>query len=145
MPAKINRRLWAQARAILFARESVCAICKEAPGIEADHIIPRFIGGSKYAQENLQALCSPCHMAKDSHIKKVVGGLVHKGQPKDQMWYVPLALGYGLGRTRKGVQPQLPEANTAEEVLAYNKQVIAMRREHAKLYFALQRDKGALG
>jgi len=45
-------------------KHPVCEACNSAPTECTDHIIPLVEGGDKYAEENLQALCVPCHNAK---------------------------------------------------------------------------------
>lgn len=50
-------------RALLLAQEPVCRTCKRALATEADHIVPRYRGGSD-DMENLQGLCGPCHKRK---------------------------------------------------------------------------------
>lgn len=53
---------WQRARRQVLDEEPRCRSCGN-PAIEVDHIVPTFRGGSS-ERENLQALCSSCHLAK---------------------------------------------------------------------------------
>ena len=51
---------WPALRAACLARDSwTCQACG-APATDADHVIPRALGGPD-TLENLRALCGPCH------------------------------------------------------------------------------------
>lgn len=66
-------------RAMLLAQEPICRACKRALATEADHIVPRYRGGSDDIT-NLQPLCSPCHKAKTARESAEAKG--HKYRPR---------------------------------------------------------------
>ena len=41
-----------------------CCDCGKSGRLELDHILAVRFGGDKWAEDNLQALCRPCHFAK---------------------------------------------------------------------------------
>lgn len=51
-------------RRMILARDPWCKMCNRAPATEADHIIPISRGGERFALDNGQALCKPCHSRK---------------------------------------------------------------------------------
>ena len=57
-------RQWKKNRALYISKHPLCEACEKAgqlvPATEVHHIIPLDKGGSN-ADENLQALCKPCH------------------------------------------------------------------------------------
>ena len=56
---------WKKMRAIILARNPVCAACQAAPATDLDHIVPH--KGDKalfFNLDNTQPLCRPCHQAK---------------------------------------------------------------------------------
>ena len=67
---KINARYdhaWRKIRNRFIAAHPLCVHCQDhgrvTPATEVDHIIPLKHGGT-HAENNLQALCKPCHSAK---------------------------------------------------------------------------------
>ena len=63
--AALNRRRWQWVRLKVFERDKWrCRRCGRAGKLEADHVTPLHRGGDPYDQDNLQALCRPCHVAK---------------------------------------------------------------------------------
>lgn len=59
---------WKRSRARIMARDMhLCQVCQRngraTPATEVDHITPLSLGGSDDDQ-NLQAICEPCHKAK---------------------------------------------------------------------------------
>lgn len=57
-------RQWKKIRALYISKHPLCEECEKAgrlvPATEVHHIVPLAEGGSN-ADENLQALCKPCH------------------------------------------------------------------------------------
>jgi 5-methylcytosine-specific restriction protein A len=55
---------WQQTRKVVLAQEPVCRMCRNAVATLVDHIVPIVDGGSRLEYENLQPLCSRCHVTK---------------------------------------------------------------------------------
>ena len=63
-------RAWQEIRAAILARDrGLCQVCAAAGRVqlaaEVDHVRPLAEGGTD-APENLQSLCTPCHLVKSS-------------------------------------------------------------------------------
>ena len=62
---KLDRRRWAKIRLQVLERDGYrCVKCGKAGRLEVDHVLPAFRGGDLYEENNLQALCRSCHIAK---------------------------------------------------------------------------------
>ena len=61
---------WKRIRLEHLAEEPLCRNCKVRGYVtlatEVDHIKPLWEGGQEYDRNNLQSLCSPCHIEKTS-------------------------------------------------------------------------------
>lgn len=60
-------RRWQKIRALYLAKHPLCVECQKAgkltPATEVHHVVPVSAGGSD-AENNLMALCKPCHSRK---------------------------------------------------------------------------------
>jgi len=56
--------LWLKARAVVMMEEPICRMCQKRETTMVDHVIPRKLGGSDLARDNLQGLCAHCHAIK---------------------------------------------------------------------------------
>ena len=54
---------WRQLRRRILARNPTCTICRQAPAVEVDHIIPRSQGGTD-DESNLRATCRLCNRSR---------------------------------------------------------------------------------
>ena len=60
-------RRWAQVRLIILDRAGWrCESCGRAAPLEVHHRVPLADGGAPYAQQNLRAVCRPCHYGEHS-------------------------------------------------------------------------------
>jgi hypothetical protein len=60
-------------RVKMYKQDYCCAFCKEKlrPDHEFDHIIPRECGGES-SYQNMQVLCTGCHMFKSSYLDRTI-------------------------------------------------------------------------
>ena len=62
---KVNKRRWEAVKMAAHDRDSWrCVACGMAGRLEADHIKPLAAGGEIYDLENVQTLCTGCHLQK---------------------------------------------------------------------------------
>lgn len=65
---------WKRIRLEHLASEPLCRKCRKYDRVtlaeEVDHIKPLWEGGEEYDRDNLQSLCSPCHIEKTSEEAK---------------------------------------------------------------------------
>lgn len=65
---------WKRIRLEHLADEPLCRMCTQQSRVtlatEVDHIKPLWEGGQEYDRDNLQSLCSPCHIIKTSEEAK---------------------------------------------------------------------------
>ena len=63
-------RKWQRIRARQLRHHPLCAVCMEqglvTQATEVDHITPLDQGGTDH-EDNLQSLCTPCHVVKTQH------------------------------------------------------------------------------
>ena len=60
---------WARLRVLVLQRNPVCAACRDAAAVEADHIVPLGEGGAD-GLGNMQGLCRRCHRLKSAADKR---------------------------------------------------------------------------
>jgi len=67
-----NTTRWRLIRDLAFKRDKgICARCKYAPAVIADHIIEIEDGGAKFELSNIQILCRSCHNIKTAEARKM--------------------------------------------------------------------------
>ena len=68
MGSLYDTEVWDRLRKAILAREPLCRLCakegKNEKATQVDHILPISRGGRRFAEDNLQPLCAPCHSAK---------------------------------------------------------------------------------
>ena len=66
----------------LYKQDYCCAFCKDKlrPDHEFDHIIPRECGGES-SYQNMQILCTGCHMFKSSYLDRTIIRPLMKNNP----------------------------------------------------------------
>ncbi|MBW3518327.1 HNH endonuclease [Flavobacterium sp. NKUCC04_CG] len=68
-----NSRTWRKLRRFFLDNNPLCVRCEAngmiIPATVADHIIPINKGGEPLNENNLQALCTPCHNSKSARDK----------------------------------------------------------------------------
>jgi 5-methylcytosine-specific restriction protein A len=71
---------WQKFRQWFLAKHPLCVDCLRGgrcvEATEVDHIVALRRGGDKYALENLQPLCKPCHSRKTAQEMQFGGGRV---------------------------------------------------------------------
>jgi len=55
---------WSALRRAVLLEQPICAIWDERLSEEVDHIRPLTSGGARYARDNVQGVCRPCHHLK---------------------------------------------------------------------------------
>jgi 5-methylcytosine-specific restriction protein A len=66
-----NTSSWRKLRYQVIQAGPVCATCRRAPSIVADHIQPVRLGGEFWDINNLQGLCTRCHNSKSAKERKL--------------------------------------------------------------------------
>jgi 5-methylcytosine-specific restriction protein A len=66
-----NTSSWRKLRYQVIQAGPVCAACRRAPSVVADHITPVRLGGDFWDINNLQALCARCHNSKSAKESKL--------------------------------------------------------------------------
>ena len=64
---------WRKLRKLVLHRYPVCNHCKRKTSSDVDHITPKALGGED-TMDNLQGLCSDCHIKKTAKENELRGG-----------------------------------------------------------------------
>ena len=71
---RVKGSKWKRIRLEHLAEEPLCRMCRFQEHVtlanEVDHIKPLWEGGEEYDRNNLQSLCTPCHIIKTSEEAK---------------------------------------------------------------------------